>query len=567
MSRANNNPPTEVIDDDIPCHACAETAQDLRTERYTGTPDPEALDFQDVIEEQQTDDFCQATSASVAAGQNKWFFLDDNHALYRNTSYGNQLVIPKSQQQKLLALQHHATVAAHPGMNKMYYTIRTKFYWPSMISDIHGTITKCTTCAQNRLAVRRQTTPLTLFPAKEPLTDLSIDILGPLPPSTTGNRFILVVTDRFSKLTKCIALRVITAISVSSAVIEHWVACYGPPDKILSDQGPQFMSSFFITVMKVLGVETIRTTAYHPQTNGQVERYNRTLATQLRHYVAENPKRWDELLPVLTLAYNSQPHRSTGISPFALIIPRWVPNLSVRNLPPETSLRKATGTLSDGSPVARKREFMARLRTLIPAVVQALRKTQQRYKRNFDANLGPRNVKVKIGDYVYTTNHHRDNKLASKAIGPFMVVDADDSTFVIEIDGTERRVSSDHTTPAPRPAGSNDKLPHPLLDGFDKPRQDPKIHDEYVIEKLLAYRKKSDSYEFKVRWYDYYPKDDTWGPVENLPRSMVMRYLRSKKVELPGFTWKRTHVASQPTTVALADTTSPRSPAHWTPQI
>lgn len=227
----------------------------------------------------------------------------------------------------------------------------------------------------------------------------------------------------------------------------------------------------------------------------------------------------------------------------------------------------AAGTLSDGSPLARKRDFMARLRTLIPAVVQALRKTQQRDKRNFDANLGPRNVKVKIGDYVYTTTHHRDNKLASIAIGPFVVVDADDSTFVIDIDGTEKRVSSDHTTPAPRPACSHDKKPHPLLDGFDKPRPDPKIHDKYVIEKLLAYRKEGDSYEFKVRWYDYYPKDDTWEPVENLPRSMVIRHLRSKKVELPEFTWKRTHVASQPATVALADATRLNTPSHWTPQI
>jgi len=71
------------------------------------------------------------------------------------------------------------------------------------------------------------------------------------------------------------------AISVASAIIDAWVACYGPPDRILSDHGPQFMSNFFIAVMKVLGTETVRTTAYQPQTNGQVERYNRTMATQL----------------------------------------------------------------------------------------------------------------------------------------------------------------------------------------------------------------------------------------------------------------------------------------------
>jgi len=82
----------------------------------------------------------------------------------------------------------------------------------------------------------------------------------------------LVITDHFAKLTKCVALRRITAMSVASAIIDAWVSAYGPPDQILSDQGSQFMSNFFIAVMKMLGIETVRTTAYHPQTNGQVER-------------------------------------------------------------------------------------------------------------------------------------------------------------------------------------------------------------------------------------------------------------------------------------------------------
>ena len=103
-----------------------------------------------------------------------------------------------------------------------------------MVSDIQATITKCTTCAQNGLALRRHTTPLTLFPATS-LTELSADIFGPIPASKKGNRFILVITDRFAKLTKCVALRRITAMSVASAIINAWVCAYGPPDRILSD--------------------------------------------------------------------------------------------------------------------------------------------------------------------------------------------------------------------------------------------------------------------------------------------------------------------------------------------
>jgi len=291
LSRASTVAPPDDIHDDIPCLAFAETANDLMKGRYTGTDTPEPVEFNDVVEAQQTDDYCVAMTKRVELGTAKAFFCDKHHALYRRAPHGNQLVIPQSLRECVLTHEHHATVAAHPGMNRMYCTMRKAYYWLSMVADIHSNITKCTTCAQNRLALRRHTTPLTLFQATEPLTELSVDIFGPIPASKKGNRFILVITDRFAKLTKCVALRRITAMFMAPAIIDAWVSAYGPPDRILSEQRPQFMSNFFIAVMKMLGIETARTTAYHPQTNRQVERYNRTMANQLRNYVADEPSR------------------------------------------------------------------------------------------------------------------------------------------------------------------------------------------------------------------------------------------------------------------------------------
>jgi len=193
------------------------------------------VDFDDVVEAQRTDDCCVKMSTRVERGTVKAFFRNAHHARYRRTPYGKQLAIPKSLRERVLTLEHHATVAAHPGMNRMYDTMRKAYYWPSMVSDIHTTITKCPTYAQNRLDLRRQTTPLTLFPATEPLTELSFDIFGPIPAFKKCNRFVLVITDRFAKLTKCVAFRRITAMSVASAIIDAWVSAYGPPDRILSD--------------------------------------------------------------------------------------------------------------------------------------------------------------------------------------------------------------------------------------------------------------------------------------------------------------------------------------------
>jgi len=115
--------------------------------------------------------------------------------------------------------------------------------------------------------------------------------------------------------------------------------------------------------------------------------------------------------------------------------------------------------------------------------------------------------------------------------------DADASTFVIDIDGEEKRVSSDHVTPAPRPT-TTDTVPHPLLDGLDQRKSPPATADEYVIDKFLGLRQTGVSYSAKVRWFDYGSKDDTWEPLENLPRNLVVRFLRQKNKHVPGYEWQ-----------------------------
>jgi len=181
---------------------------------------------------------------------------------------------------------------------------------------------------------------------------------------------------------------------------------------------------------------------------------------------------------------------------------------------------------------------MARLRKQIPIVVEALRKTQQGYKRNFDHRVATRNADVKIGDFVYTTNHDRQNKLQSEAIGPFVVIDADAdaSTFVIDTDGEEKHFSSDHVTPAARPT-TTDTVPHPLLDGLDQRKPSPATADEYVIEKLVGLRQTGASYSAKVRWFVYGSKNDTWEPLQHLSRNLVVRILRQKKKHVPWYEW------------------------------
>jgi len=239
---------------------------------------------------------------------------------------------------------------------------------------------------------------------------------------------------------------------------------------------------------------------------------------------------------LLTTDYNSQQHRSTGIAFFLNSLFRDESRvLSERNLPPGTPL-KDKGTLNNGPPLARKREFMAKLRQQITAVEEALQKTHKRYKRNFDSNVDTRDKRVRVGDYVHTTNHQQENKLQSRTGGPFVVLDADDSTYVVDVNGRQRRVNSDHVTPAPRPS-TPDESPHPLRDGLDTPESTPPVPEEYVIDRLLKLRQSNGIYRAKVRWFDYALKDDSWEPLKNVPRNWVIRLLRQKKKKSAGYSW------------------------------
>ena len=110
------------------------------------------------------------------------------------------------------------------------------------------------------------------------------------------------------------------------------MAAYGTPATVLSDNGPQFRSTFFQGVCSRLEISNRYSTTYHSQTKGQVERYDRNIVGQLRTYVEDHQDRWDELLSMLTLAYNSRPQQITGVAPLEFNTPERVRSLSVERL-------------------------------------------------------------------------------------------------------------------------------------------------------------------------------------------------------------------------------------------
>jgi Integrase zinc binding domain len=172
-----------------------------------------------------------------------------------------QILVPRSLRPIVLHLEHHTKSIGHPGVTKMFATMGQRYFWRNMYKDVEETVRQCIPCAKNRVQERKRVSMMKMFPANEPPEFVAIDILGPLPKTVHGNRFLLVILDRFSKLTRTIPMRTTTALAVAKAFCTHWGFSYGPPKFLLSDNGTQFTAKYFIEVCRELVIAKRFTTA------------------------------------------------------------------------------------------------------------------------------------------------------------------------------------------------------------------------------------------------------------------------------------------------------------------
>ena len=183
----------------------------------------------------------------------------------------------------------------------------------------------CKACSKCQMTSSRKVcpVPMILLPVMEvPFQRIGMDVVGPLPRSRTGNRFVLVVLDYATRYPEAIPLRTVDAEQVAEALMGFFPSV-GIPVEILTDQGSNFMSKLLKEVCHLMGVKPIRTSPYHPQTDGLVERFNQTLKAMLSRS-AEEEKDWHKLLPYVLFAYREVPQETTGFSPFGLLYGREV---------------------------------------------------------------------------------------------------------------------------------------------------------------------------------------------------------------------------------------------------
>jgi hypothetical protein len=237
----------------------------------------------------------------------------DKYKCFRQDSkgilwFGDRLVVPKNSElrKKILDEAHLSKFSMHPGSNKMYHDLRSLYWWTRMKREIAKYISKCDTCQRVKASHLKVAGTLQLPIPSWKWEDLSMDFIVGLPNTSLHHDSIWVIVDRLTKTTHFLPVHTThRAEKYAEIYIDQIVSLHGIPKTIVSDRGAPFVAHFWEQLQESLGTQVIRSSAYHPQTDGQTERVNQILEDMLRACVLHYGKNCDKCLSLAEFSYNN----------------------------------------------------------------------------------------------------------------------------------------------------------------------------------------------------------------------------------------------------------------------
>lgn len=327
-----------------------------------------------------------------------------------------QIVVPVLYRPHVLCLAHDHPLSGHLGVRKTYSRILKHFFWPGLKKDVVCYCRSCHTCQvvgkPNQIVPPVPLKPIPVL--GDPFEHVLVDCVGPFPKTKSGNQFLLTVMCLSTRFPEAIPLRKITAPSVVKALVRFF-SIFGLPKIVQSDQGTNFMSNVFNQVMKTLAITHRTSSAYHPESQGALERFHQTLKSMLRKYCLETGNDWDEGIPLLMFAVRESVQESLGFSPAELVFGHQVrgPLKVLKDKILENDLSVKTNLLDYVT------KFRERLDKVCSLAKESLAKAQQGMKRNFDRKAVMRSFMP--GDSVLVFLPIPGSSLSARFFGPYEV--------------------------------------------------------------------------------------------------------------------------------------------------
>lgn len=318
-----------------------------------------------------------------------------------------------SQIEKILKEFHMSPIGGHQGYHRTVKRIKEKYFWKNMLKDISNMIKTCELCQKHKASKLTKLPMAITSRASKPFEKIFLDIVEPITPSYNNNQYILTLQDDLTTFSAAIPLENTVAKTIAEALVTKFICHYGVPKTILTDQGSNFVGSVFKNICKFFKIEKLQTTAFHPQTNGALERSHRTLTEYLRNFTVHDISSWDDWIPYAMFTYNTTPHSSTNFTPFELVFGH------------KAELPASVFTQPD--PVYNYEDYLtacrARLQSCQQIAKEKIIQNKLRSKSYYERNVYDQNFKK--GDSVSTLykNHMKKGKFGPFFNGLFQIID------------------------------------------------------------------------------------------------------------------------------------------------
>ena len=366
-------------------------------------------------------------TARRIAAQSVHFSIVEGILYYLDPRCKNQkrAVVPAHLRQSLLQENHRGLCGGHFATKRLYSTLIRHWWWEGMYADTHTFVKNCPECVVVTGGAKPAHPTLHPIPVQRPFQIIGVDIME-LPLTKKGNKYVVVFQDFFSKWPMVFPTPDQKALRLAKLLVEEVVPFCGVPEALLSDRGANLLSCLVRDVCKLLGTKKLNTTSYHPQCDGMVERFNRTLKTAIRKYAAAFGDQWDTYLSGILWAYRNSRHDSTGEKPSFLLFGFDCRSPSEAALFPTTPIQPADIT-------DYREQLMLSLSEARSEAAKAICKAQQTYKKQYDKKA--KDTSLHVGDWVMVKfpqdNTGKRRKLSRPWHGPYRILCCNDPDVTV----------------------------------------------------------------------------------------------------------------------------------------
>ena len=323
----------------------------------------------------------------------------------------------------------------HQGKDKTYDIISAHYFWPELRTDVMKWTKSCPLCQKCKIS-RHTRQKLQFFPTDfRRLATIHVDLMGPLPVSDDYTKYVVTMRDRRTGFLTTAAVTDKSATSVVSALRNHFISSFGVPAIIISDNGREFNSNEFQAFCTDLGINHKFVTCYHPQANGMVERIHRTMKVAFRSL--DEPNKWADALPLITLAINNQVCDSNDFTPYQMVYGQ------AARLPGTFFFQEGTDDNSTLQPIAEIQQFQENMRHL------------HRSSRKQQISNDYVNKDLFTVPEILIRDDGNKAPLSKLYAGPFAVIARTDKYFTIDTDRGAKNISIDRLKPFYRIEGDD----------------------------------------------------------------------------------------------------------------